>query len=79
LNSKDSKIFLIQRDKTIAQIAREVKQNSGLRASEVSLRVMISNLIHGHYYQSRLVREIKKLYPELKFRTPEKEKTNNGS
>lgn len=55
MNSKKSKIFLINNDLTIAEIARRIAVHSNAR--EESLRTMITSMVNGKaFYPSLAVK-----------------------
>jgi hypothetical protein len=71
---KKNKFFLLKNDLTILDIARHVKKHAFLETQINSLQTMISNMINGNKYHPDLARQVRVLYPELKFKMPAQKK-----
>lgn len=56
MTTKKAKIFLVQNDLTVAEIARRLAPNS--RATEESLRAMITDMINGRRWYPRLAEKV---------------------
>lgn len=56
MSSKKAKIFLIENELTVAEIARQIAPESA--ASEESLRVMITDMINGRRFYPSIAAQI---------------------
>lgn len=56
MNSKKAKIFLINNDLTVAEIARRVAADSD--ATEESLRSMITDMVNGRRFYPSLAQKV---------------------
>ncbi|GEM_PF-3771450 len=56
MNPKQVKIYLIEKDLTIQGIAKKLCRDN---QSEQAIRVMISQMIHGHRYYPALAKRLK--------------------
>lgn len=62
MTAKNAKKFLIDKELTVAEMARQIAANGNTNASEPSLRVMITNMINGRDYYPTLAEQIEQKF-----------------
>jgi hypothetical protein len=67
MNTLQVKIFLLKNDLTLAGIAAEIARTENQKERDC-VRVMLSQMVHGHRFYPALARKVEKRYPELRFR-----------
>jgi hypothetical protein len=72
--SKRNKFLLLAKGLTKREVAKRVKAHANLSTKLDSVYVMVTNMINGNTYHSDLARQVKILYPQLKFKMPAQKK-----